>query len=80
MPHAPIPATFVRADGTPWPYASVLSHAVSRIVQASHRRRGMRLSASEVRALDWAVIRESGGLGTDGWLAAPPNYDGGDDE
>lgn len=51
-----------RSDGTPWTYASVLSHVVDRIREASENGTGLRLSAEEVRALDWCVIREDGGV------------------
>ena len=46
-----------REDGEPWPYAAVLSHAVDRIQEASERGEGIYLTAEEIRALDYAVIR-----------------------
>lgn len=51
-----------RPDGTPWPYATVMSHVFDRIQAASLAGSGVRLSAEEVRALDWAVIRTEGYL------------------
>jgi len=50
------------ADGTAMPFEVVLSQAVSKIRRASSRGEGLRLSAEEVRALDWCVIREDGGV------------------
>jgi hypothetical protein len=51
-----------RRDGNPLSYASTLSHVVDRIRAASQEGVGIRLSAEEVRALDWCVIREDGGV------------------
>lgn len=51
-----------RRDGTPWPYGSVLSYVVDRVREASKEGIGLRLTAEEVRALEWAVIREEGGV------------------
>lgn len=51
-----------RRDGTPWPYGTVISHVVDRIREASEAGGRLILSGEEVRALDWAVIREEGGV------------------
>lgn len=50
------------ANGTAMPYEAVLSEAVSKIKRASKLGEGLRLSAEEIRALDWCVIREDGGV------------------
>lgn len=62
-----VKAYFCRPDGTPWPYESVLAFTVDRIREASAAGQPLRLSSEQVRALDWAVIRESGGVDTDNW-------------
>jgi hypothetical protein len=49
-----------RRDGTPWTHGSVLMHVADRIDVASREGKGLHLSAEEVLALDWAVIREHG--------------------
>lgn len=51
-----------RQDGTSLTYASTLSYVVDRIRDASQEGVGIRLSAEEIRALDWCVIREDGGV------------------
>lgn len=51
-----------RQDGTPYTYGSTLMQVVERIREASQDGTGLRLSAEEVRALDWCVIREDGGV------------------
>lgn len=57
-----------RKDGTPWPFGGVLQYAVDRIRAASIAGTGLHLSAEEIRALEWATIRENGGLAnTDDW-------------
>ena len=48
-------------DGTPWPRGVVLMHVAERIAQASKSGTGLRLTAEEVRSLDWSIIREEGG-------------------
>jgi hypothetical protein len=60
-----IRAYLKRPDGKPWPYPTVLSHAAIRISEASANGRGLYLTAEEIRALDYAVIREDGGVETD---------------
>lgn len=55
-------ARLKRQDGTPWPYGSVISHVADLIREASAKGVGLRITAEEVRALDWAVIREEGGI------------------
>jgi hypothetical protein len=50
------------ADGTAMPYEVVLGKVVDKINRASKLGEGLRLSAEEVRALDWCVIREDGGV------------------
>ncbi|WP_217577343.1 hypothetical protein [Mesorhizobium sp. GbtcB19] len=62
-----------RSDGTPWPFGSVLSYVSDRIRQASLEGKGLRLTAEEVRALEWAVIREEGGVDADHFREA--SYD-----
>jgi len=52
-------------DGTPWPRGVVLSHVADRIVEASKAGVGLRLTAEEVRSLDWSIIREEGGYNSD---------------
>jgi hypothetical protein len=52
-----------RADGTPWPFPSVLIHTVDCIQEASKAGVALRLTAEQVRALDWAVIRVEGDQG-----------------
>ena len=59
-------------DGSPAHYETVLSQAVKRLRAASAASRGCSLSAEMVRALDWAVIRESGGLDPAEWRALTP--------
>jgi esterase/lipase superfamily enzyme len=51
-----------RQDDKPLSYSSTLSHVVNRIRKASQEGVGIRLSAEEIRALDWCVIRELGGV------------------
>jgi hypothetical protein len=48
-------------DGTPWPRGVVLSYVADRIAEASKNGTGLRLTAEEVRSLDWSIIREEGG-------------------
>ncbi len=50
------------ADGTAMPYEVVLDKVVARIKRASKNGQALRLSAEEIRALDWCVIREDGGV------------------
>lgn len=51
---------FVVDSGRAASLGEVLKRVAStRIPDASRRGRGLRLSAVEVRALDWAVIRDS---------------------
>lgn len=50
------------ADGTAMPYEVVLDKVVTKIKRASKAGEALRLSAEEVRALDWCVIREDGGV------------------
>lgn len=50
------------ADGTAMPYEVVLEKVVTKIKRASKAGEALRLSAEEVRALDWCVIREDGGV------------------
>lgn len=50
------------ADGTAMPYEVVLEKVVAKIKRASKVGEALRLSAEEVRALDWCVIREDGGV------------------
>ena len=50
------------SDGTAMPYEVVLGKVVAKIKQASKNGEALRLSAEEVRALDWCVIREDGGV------------------
>lgn len=50
------------ANGEPWSYESVLSSVVRKIREASSDGQGLRLTAEEVRALDWCVIRDDGGV------------------
>lgn len=50
------------ADRTAMPYEVVLNEAVNKIKRASKLGEGLRLSAEEIRALDWCVIREDGGV------------------
>lgn len=50
------------ADGRAMPYEVVLDRVVSKIKRASKLGEGLRLSAEEIRALDWCVIREDGGV------------------
>ena len=54
-----------RDDGTPWPRGSVLMYVTDRIAAASKDGCGLRLTAEEVRALDWSIIREEGGYESD---------------
>lgn len=51
-----------RPDGTPWPYGTVLSHVAGLIREASAKGTGLRLTGEEVRALDWSILREDGGI------------------
>lgn len=46
----------------------VLMVTVGKIQAASRAGRGLRLSAAEVRSLDWSIIREEGGYSRDRWL------------
>jgi hypothetical protein len=55
--------------------ASIAIRAVERLREASRSGKGVAFNATEVRALDWSVIRvDSGGLDDDNWRddAAPP--------
>lgn len=54
----PIQNTFV-ADGRPARLGEIMKLLSFRIPDASKRGKGLRLSPEEVRALDWAVIRDS---------------------
>jgi hypothetical protein len=50
------------ADGREMPYEVVLSKVVGKIRVASRDGSSLRLNAEEVRALDWCVIRDDGGV------------------
>lgn len=50
------------ANGRAMPYEAVLSKVVEKLRSASKRGEGLRLTAEDVRALDWCVIREDGGV------------------
>lgn len=59
----PIRARIRTKNGEPAPLASVIIFAANRIRAASSMGEPLRLSAEEVRALDWAVIRVEGEQG-----------------
>lgn len=48
-----------RPDGSPASLGEVLKSVGLRIARQSARGRGVHLSATEVRALDWATLRDS---------------------
>jgi len=58
-------------DGGPCSHSGAIHYTADRIREASIKGVGLYLSAEMVRALDWSVIREAGGIDTAGWRDGP---------
>lgn len=87
MRKVPVDNPFIRndIDDRPATALQVAIYAHKRIVAASKRGRGVRLSPAEVRALDYCIsaltlMHRDGGPGDD-WSVYPPDeWNGADDD